>query len=260
MYLPKFPLLQRTFRRSPGGVLWSPERYIERGPSGGGAPVDFDNTPNANGTYVDGSTNEMVVGTGSSGTTGNTLVDKTTAQTLTNKTLTSPVITTPTITSPVINGATGLGQVVAQQALFTENASSLTHTATFVIPAGATLLDIFVTPEVLWTAGGTAAFTCGDANAANGWFLSTNLKATDLILGERLQASNASYWGGLNGAYLVAATGRFGQQSANMIGGYCPNAYSVIGVVTVTGPSTTAGRTRMTVLYTIGSAVTPVLV
>jgi hypothetical protein len=150
-----------------------------------------------------------------------------------------------------------VGGIVAATALFTEDATSLTHTATFTIPAGATLLDIIVVPQVLWT-GGTAAFTCGDANSANGWFTTTNLKATDLVLGERLQASNANNWGGVNGAYLTTA-GRFGQQSANMIGGYCPSAYSVIGVVTVGTPATTAGRTRMTVLYAMGLSVTPVL-
>jgi hypothetical protein len=150
------------------------------------------------------------------------------------------------------------GVVVAKTVLFTEDATTLTHTGTVVIPAGATLLDIIVVPQVLWT-GGTAAFTCGDAAAATGWFTSTNLKATDLVLGERLQASNASYWGGVNGAYLVSATGRFGQQSTTMIGGYCPTAYSVIGVVTVGTPATTAGRTRMTVLYSIGTTIAPVL-
>lgn len=150
-----------------------------------------------------------------------------------------------------------VGGIVALTALFTEDATSLTHTATFAIPAGATLLDIVVVPQVLWT-GGTAAFTCGDANSATGYFSSTNLKATDLILGERLQASNANNWGGVNGAYLTTA-GRFGQQSTNVIGGYCPTAYSVIGVVTVGTPATTAGRTRMTVLYSMGVAVTPVL-
>ena len=188
------------------------------------------------------------------GSTGSSAVVSTTdTQTLTNKTFTAP-----TITSPVITGDAGTGTIFSKTVLFTEDATSLTHTGTVVIPAGATLLDITVVPQVLWTAGTSAAFTCGDANSANGWFTSTNLKATDLILGERLQASNANNWGGVNGAYLTTA-GRFGQQSTNMIGGYCPTAYSVIGVVTVVGPSTTAGRTRMTVTWTVGQAVTPVL-
>lgn len=161
------------------------------------------------------------------------------------------------LVSPVFTGDAGSGTIFSKTVLFTEDATSLTHTGTVVIPAGATLLDILVVPQVLWT-GGTAAFTCGDANAATGWFTSTNLKATDLVLGERLQASNANNWGGVNGAYLTTA-GRFGQQSTTMIGGYCPTAYSVIGVVTVGTPATTVGRTRMTVLWTVGQAVTPVL-
>lgn len=160
------------------------------------------------------------------------------------------------VTSPVVAGDAGSGVVFSKTVLFTENATSTTHTGTVVIPAGATLLDIYVVPQVLWTAG-TASLSVGDANAATGWFLATNLKATDLILGERLQASNANNWGGLNGAYLTTA-GRFGQQSTNMIGGYCPTAYSVIGVVTVGTPATTAGRTRMTVLWTVGQTIAPV--
>lgn len=149
------------------------------------------------------------------------------------------------------------GGIVALTGLFTEDATTTTHTMTFTIPAGATLLDILVVPQVLWT-DSSAALVVGDANSANGWFTTTELDATDLVIGERLQASNANNWGGVNGAYLTTA-GRFGQQSANMIGGYCPSAYSVIGVVTVATPSGTAGRTRMTVLYYTGSTVSPVL-
>lgn len=156
-------------------------------------------------------------------------------------------------------GATVSANVYSLEAAFVEDATSLTHTATFTIPAGATLNDIIVTPVVLWGATTSAGFTCGDVNSANGWFTTTDLKATDLVLGERLQAANATRWGGVNGAYLVSATGRFGQQSTNMIGGYSPNAYSVIGVITVVGPSATTGRTRMTVIYTMGTAVVPVL-
>lgn len=172
--------------------------------------------------------------------------------TLTNKTLTSPIESSPTVT-----GDAGSGLIFCKQALFTEDATSLTHTATFVIPAGATLLDIVAVPQVLWT-GGTASLSVGDANSATGWFNAFDLKATDLVLGERLQASNANNWGGKNGAYLTTA-GRFGQQSTNMIGGFCPTAYSVIAVVTVGTPATTAGRLRVYVLWMVGQSVTPVL-
>lgn len=169
----------------------------------------------------------------------------------------STSLTSAGLVSPVVTGNAGSGMIFCKEALFTENATSTTHTATFTIPAGATLIDIIATPQVLWT-GGTASLSIGDANSATGWFNAVDLKATDLILGERLQASNANNWGGKNGSYLTTA-GRFGQQSTNMIGGYCPTAYSVIAVVTVGTPATTAGRLRVMVQWAISEAVTPVL-
>jgi hypothetical protein len=60
-----------------------PNRNFEIGPSTGGAPAGAANTPNAAIAYVDGSTFEVVVGGAASGTTANTLLDKTTAQTIT---------------------------------------------------------------------------------------------------------------------------------------------------------------------------------
>lgn len=174
-------------------------------------------------------------------------------------TITSPAITTPTMTSPIVTGDAGTGMIFCKQALFTENATSVTHTATFTIPAGAMLVDIIAIPQVLWT-GGTASLSIGDANSATGWFNALDLKATDLVLGERLQASGGTHgWGGKPGAYLVDATGRFGQQSTNAIGGYYPTAYSVIAVVSVGTPATTAGRLRVYVFWAIGESVTPVL-
>lgn len=225
-----------------------PNKNIVRGPAAGGAPVDFFNAPNANGVYVDGSTGQLVLGTSTSGVAKKNILDDT--------------IAGQSLVSPVVTGNAGTGLVVCKQALFTEDATSLTHTATFTIPAGALLLDILVVPVVLWT-DSSAAITVGDANSATGWFQSTNLAATDLVLGERLQASQAvatdgSYGGAKEGAYVTTA-GRFGQQSTNVIGGFCGTAYSVIGVVTVTTPSGTAGRTYMYVLWMIGQSVTPVL-
>lgn len=171
-------------------------------------------------------------------------------QTLTNKTLTSPTITSPTITG-------GSGIVLTQTALFTEDATNTLHQATFALPAGSMLLDIIVVPQVLWTATGAVSLEIGDSVDADGWFTAVDLKATDLILGEKLQASSDNFWGGKNGVYLTTA-GRFGQQTTNMIGGYCVSAYSLVASVTVGTPATTAGRTRVTVLYTTGSTVTPV--
>src|SRR6185295_5958011 len=141
-----------------------------------------------------------------------------------------------------------------------QNGTTTTSTGTVVIPAGATLLDIRATNQVLWTKA-SARLTIGDAQAANGWLLSTNLNATDLLVGEMFSAAGGTaYWGGLNGAYLVAATGVFGQATATKSRFYYATAGSVIGVVTVTPGAGTAGRTFMTVVYAVGQVIAPVIV
>jgi hypothetical protein len=197
-----------------------PTRRIQRGPATGGPPVGFQNSPSFNELYVDGLTDALMVGTG-------------------------------------ISGANAQPVVQQMIAAFVEDPTTLTYTATFPLPAGAMLENIFALNTVLWAAGGTAALTIGDANAANGWFTSTNLKATDLLVGERLEAANPNCWGGVNGAYLVAATGRFGQQASPMMGGYCVAPYSVIATITVTGPSASAGRTFVIVSYSLPIAIVP---
>lgn len=149
--------------------------------------------------------------------------------------------------------------VSVRQAAFVEDATSVTHTATFNIPAGSTLIDIIAFNTVLWGAA-AASLSIGDANSATGWFNAVDCKATDLVLGERLRASGGTWsWGGKQGAYLNNTTGVFGQASGNMISGYCATAYSVIAVMTVTTPSVTTGRTFVTVIYARGRKVTPVL-
>jgi|SRR6185295_7567900 len=165
-----------------------------------------------------------------------------------------------TFVNPTVTGDASSGIVVAKTVQFVENATMTTSTGTVVIPAGATLLDIRATNQVLWTKA-SARLTIGDAQAANGWLLSTNLNATDLLVGEMFSAAGGTaYWGGLNGAYLVAATGVFGQATATKSSFYYATAGSVIGVVTVTPGAGTAGRTFMTVVYAVGQVIAPVIV
>lgn len=169
---------------------------------------------------------------------------------------TNGTITTASVVSPAITGTAGSGFVRTMQASFVEDATSLTHTATFPIPAGATLVDIIVDAGALWT-GGTAALTVGDTASANGYFVSTDLKATDLLVGEQLRASNSTLWGGKNGAYLVSATGQRGPTSSNFGGKYVAGS-NIVAVVTVTTPATVAGRTFITVMYSLGEVIAPV--
>ena len=189
----------------------------------------------------------LTVGDGAS---RKTMVDLTKAQTLTSKTLTAPVITAPAA------GSTGF--VISETVAFVEDASSVTHTGTVEIPAGATLHNIQITSSVLWTDADTS-LSVGDDEAAGGWFTDVDLAATDLVVGEVLDISNAENWGGKQGTYLNATTGRKGQATATAAGVYYVIAGEVIGVVTMTTPSGTAGRTFMTVTYSVGKAIAPVL-
>lgn len=162
-----------------------------------------------------------------------------------------------TVVSPVITGSAGTGFLVAKRVNFVEDATSVTHTATIAIPAGATLHDIQVDQGVLWT-GGTATLKIGDTADDDGYFTGVNLKATDLLVGEQLSLRAAENWGGKQGAYMVAATGQRGPTSSNFGGKYVAGS-NITAIVTVGTPATTVGRTYVTVIYSSGEAVTPVL-
>ncbi len=140
--------------------------------------------------------------------------------------------------------------VHTRSVLISETAAGTSFTAAIPIPAGSIVLDVMVIPEVLWTADTSASMVVGDTASANGFFTATNLKATDLVLGERLQAASSSNWGGVNGAYLVSATGRFGAASGNGVSGYYATADTITATVTRVGTAGAAGRTRVVVRYT----------
>jgi len=175
--------------------------------------------------------------------------DLASAQTLTNKTLTAPVITAPA-------GATSTGLMITKMAAFTEDAASTSHVATVAVPAGAIIHDITVTNSVLWGAA-SAALDVGDTADPNGYFAAVDCKATDLAVGEVLATSDSTNWGGKNGAYLVAATGRRGPTSSNF-GNYYAAGTNILGTMTVGTPAVTTGRTWMSVTYSVGEVVAAV--
>jgi hypothetical protein len=138
---------------------------------------------------------------------------------------------------------------------FTE-AGDTTYTGTVEIPEGAILQSIQIMSTVLWNDGTSAGMIVGDDDDPNGWFETVNLKATDLLVGEVLDISNAENWGGKQGVYLVAATGRKGRTTAGVDSGtYYGAASEVIGVVTTGGQNGSAGRTFMFVTYAVPTVV-----
>lgn len=130
------------------------------------------------------------------------------------------------------------GLVLTQEVTFTETSGAGTYTGTMVLPAGNRIIDIGCDGQVLWNSAGACALVVGDAGSANGFFLSTDLKATALLAGE---INNLEHPGGLAGAYIAS------EQRVL----YSATARSIIAVVTQASGTGTAGRTRVYVTYVV---------
>ena len=122
----------------------------------------------------------------------------------------------------------------SKEVTFTENGAG-TYTGTVALPAGATIVDIIVHATALWTAAVSAVMDVGDTDP-DGFYAAVDLKATELILTESISFAKA---GGKEGVYITAT---------HVLARYSAAARNIIGVVTSVGAGT-AGRTRMTVLY-----------
>jgi hypothetical protein len=155
--------------------------------------------------------------------------------------------------TPLVRKNVADGNIITKVVSFTEDATSTTHTGSVVLPPTAWLHNIQVLSSVLWT-GGTAVMKVGDTADDDGYFIGVDLKATDLLVGEILDTSPSTSWGGKEGAYLVAASGRRGPTSSNFAKYYAAGS-TITGVVTVGTPATTAGRTFMAVSYSVGGAI-----
>lgn len=140
-----------------------------------------------------------------------------------------------------LNGITTNGYVtVTEVRTFTETGAG-TYTGTISLPAGSYIQDVAVHGIALWDAGTSASLVVGDGGSANGFFTSTNLKATDLLAGE---VNNIEHPGGKAGTYIAS------EQRVL----YSATARDVIGVVTSSGAGT-AGRTHLVVTYSVPTAV-----
>lgn len=126
-------------------------------------------------------------------------------------------------------------RLVAKEVSFTENGAG-TYTGSVALPAGSTVHDIIVNGVVLWAAGTSATMIVGDATDDDGFFTGVNLKATDLLAGESISFALA---GGKAGAYIA---------NSHVTPRYSATARTITGKVTSVGAGT-AGRTRMTVVY-----------
>ena len=141
-----------------------------------------------------------------------------------------------------------LTKVYEQSVLFTE-AGAGTYTGTVALPAGAIVIDIIVHAIALWAAATSAALIVGDAATDNGFFASTDLKATDLLAAESISFAQT---GGKEGADLDDPAA-----GAHVRRRYLATARNIIGKVVSVGAGTT-GRTLMTVVYAVPEPVAAV--
>lgn len=154
-------------------------------------------------------------------------------------------ITTPkiggvavTATAAELNKLDGQNPVYAKEVTFTETSGAGTYTGAVVVPAGATLVDIIVTGVALWDNSGTAVMKVGiDGDDDDTFYTAVNLKATDLLANESLSFANA---GGKAGSSI---------HDSQVDDRYHASERTISGIITTSSTGGSAGRTRMTVLW-----------
>lgn len=139
-----------------------------------------------------------------------------------------------------MDGVTGYPMQSAE-VTFTETAVAGVYTGSVSIPAGATLEDIIVNGVALWDTATSATLKVGDVADDDGYYTGVNLKATDLLAGESISFALA---GGKAGAYIA---------NSQVSPRYSATSRVISGIVTTVG-SGTAGRTRMTVIWSAPTA------
>lgn len=140
--------------------------------------------------------------------------------------------------------------LIAREARFVENGAG-TYTADFNLPANATIVDIIVTAEALWTAATSASLEVGDADDPDGFFTAVDLKATDLLAGESVSLGSVGTEGGVAGAYATVGT------ETHVTKRHSSAARTITATVASVGAGT-AGRTRVLLIAAINAPMTEV--
>lgn len=149
-----------------------------------------------------------------------------------------------TATATELNKLDGVTQypVQAAEVTFTETTGAGTYTGSVTVPAGATIHDIIVNGVALWTATTSAAMDVGDVADPNGYYAAIDLKATDLLAGESISFALA---GGKAGAYIA---------NSQVSPRYSATERVISGIIVTVGAAGNAGRTRMTVVFSLPTA------
>jgi hypothetical protein len=141
----------------------------------------------------------------------------------------------------VITGAVERAEVVSAEVTVTETTGAGVYTGSVSVPAGATLLEVAVHATALWDTATSATGKVGDVADDDGIFVDIDLKATDLLAGESISAAGGTNTAGGQAGADITAT----QWNRR----YLATARVISLIVTAVGASGSAGRTRMTVVY-----------
>ena len=146
-----------------------------------------------------------------------------------------------TATAAELNRLASIGgtPVRSAEVTFTETAGAGTYTGSVTVPAGSTILDIIINGVALWTNAGACTLKVGDVADDDGYYTGVDLKATDLLAGESLSFALA---GGKAGAYIA---------NSQVSPRYSASSRVISGIVTTASTGGGAGRTRMTVIWSL---------
>lgn len=143
----------------------------------------------------------------------------------------------PNADVPVWTGATA-SRWLWGQLLYSNGAAAGVHTLAFYLPPTAILLDVAAIGLALWNQGTSASMLAGDAADADGFFVATDMKATELLAGEAI--------------FFRAGTAMAGGR----IGAYCANSQWAVGGGSTSGVYRTTARVITFTLTTVGTAAT----
>jgi len=141
--------------------------------------------------------------------------------------------------------AANSNSVLAESLYFVENGAG-TYTGTVVIPAGATLIDVIVHADALWTAGTSATLIVGDTVDDDGIYTAVDLKATDLLAAESL---SIAFPAGQFGADVVVDYTSVATIGASYVKRRQLSTERTLQAKVTSVGAGTAGRTRVTFIY-----------
>lgn len=147
---------------------------------------------------------------------------------------------------------------VAGRMLYSNGTAAGVHTVAISVPAYSILLNVGIIGVALWNQGSTAALIAGDADDDNGFIVSTDLKATDLLAGESIWTGfGTGMAGGKIGAYVANSQWTIGSGVAPQ---YNTAVRTITFTNTTTGTAATTGETICLVEYLTFSGSEPIVV